>query len=191
MVKKMNKNKKKDLHHWADPLLQGLAFWLGYEQQITRNYELTEGAIFAEAVKLIRANLYKNEKLHTEKMYKDLGLKNYGQERVDIVVSDEDGLISAMEVKRNIKDFRLIKKDFERLMTLKRRHKESKCFLLLVSQSVRPKRYVNDKGTANKIDFIGKDYIAHVKRVCKASSTFRSKAKAHYVCLIEVLPKNK
>lgn len=183
----MKKHKKKDLRHWTDPLLQGLAFWLGYEQQITRNYKLTEGAIFAEAVKLIRANLYKNEKLHTEKMYRELGVKDFGQQRVDLVVSNEDGLIAVLEVKRNIKDFRLIIKDFERLRALNSQHKNTKCFLLFASQGVRPKRFVNEKGTANNIDFIGKNYIAHVRRVCKATSTFRSKEKAHYVCLIEVL----
>ena len=46
-----------EIKHWAEPLLQGLSYWLGYSRVYYSKSLLKEGAITAEAVKIIHSKL--------------------------------------------------------------------------------------------------------------------------------------
>ena len=67
---------------------------------------------------------------------------------------------------------------------------KTRCFLLLVSQGMLPKQFVNAKtGKAVTKEIVAENYVAKVRRVCKATSSFEKKKNAHYSCLIEVISK--
>ena len=173
---------------WAEPLLQGISFWLGYKKQLYRHYPLTEGAIVGEAIHLVYANISENDSLICEKMYKEMGVKDAGQTRADLVIIDKKSKNEKViiEVKRNSASQKLIDGDLKRLSEVKKTKRNVRCFLLLVSQSLKPKKFVNNNGMAVKGDIPIADFHVNVRRVCKATGSFKGKNAAHYACLIEV-----
>lgn len=179
---------KKDLPSWSEPLLQGIAFWLGYKKQLYRHYPLSEGAIIGEACHIIYANISESDSLICEKMYKAMGVRGAGQTRADLVIIDKvtQNEKVIIEVKRNGASVKLINDDLKRLAEVKKTKKNVRCFLLLVSESLRPKSFVNDNGMAVKKTIRFADFHANVRRACKATGSFRGKDSAHYACLIEV-----
>lgn len=201
MVKKKKKNSKNDLPYWAVPLLQGLAFWLGYKRQYCGNYVLTEGAVIGEAVSLFLSILKKDDKLEYEKMYKEMIESDSTNIRADIVITNNNNVKYIIEFKRffrtrinskvkKYENYKRIEEDFEKLINVKNSNNKIRCFLILGSQGLRPNKIVTENGNAKKYQFSDKTYVTHTLRVCKASKSFRVKNNAHYACLIEVL-KNK
>ncbi len=194
MVRKKKKIIKNDIRHWAEPLLQGLTFWLGYKEQLYPNYKLSEGAIIGEAVQLFYSHLRNHEeKLDYEVMYKTFGIYDTGLTRADLVIMKkkekitfEDEILSVIEVKRTNNDG-LFRKDFNKLLKVKKQLAHIKCFLLLVCQGFKPELFVTKKGNAKKKINIDERYKLKVRFVRKASRFFDSEKRAHYACLIEVL----
>jgi hypothetical protein len=178
----------KDLPSWTEPLLQGITFWLGYKKQLYRHYPLSEGAIIGEACHLVYANILEIDSLICEIMYKKMGVKDAGQTRADLVIIDKATQKEKViiEVKRNSASLKLINEDLKRLADVKRKKHNVRCFLLLVSQSSKPKTFVNHNGMAVKKTIPFADFHADVRRVCKATGSFKGKNSAHYACLIEV-----
>jgi len=179
---------KASLSAWINPLLQGLSFWLGYKNQLYRHYPLSEGAIVGEAVQLIYRNLGSKEELHCEVMYRTMhtNIKGMGNARADMVIKANDEPKVIIEIKR-VQTQKLLHEDFIKLSKIKKVIPKVQCFLLLVSQSLRPKTFVTAKGTAIKKLIKTDDYALSVRRVCKASNSFRNTHKANYACLIEVI----
>jgi hypothetical protein len=177
-----------DLPSWSEPLLQGITFWIGYKKQLYRHYPLSEGAIIGEACHIVYANISESDSLICEKMYKEMGIRGAGQTRADLVIIDKTTQKEKIiiEVKRNSASGKLINDDLKRLAEVKKTKKNVRCFLLLVSQSLRPKAFVNDNGMAVKKTFPFTDFHANVRRACKATGSFKGKDSAHYACLIEV-----
>ncbi|MBZ0203659.1 MAG: hypothetical protein K8I03_11645 [Ignavibacteria bacterium] len=195
MVKKKKTINKNDIRHWAEPLLQGLTFWLGYKEQLFPNYQLSEGAIIGEAVQLFYSHLRNNEeKLDYEVMYKTFGINDSGLTRADLVImkrkekkTDEDEILSVIEVKRTNNDG-LFRKDFLKLLKVKKQLSDARCFLLLVCQGFRPDLFVSDTtGRAKRKVIFDNDYKLYVRFVRKASKHFDIEKRANYACLIEVL----
>lgn len=196
------------LPSWGKPTLQGLAFWVGYQEAYYRDYPLSEGAIVGEACNLIRANLNKEKRLLCEVMFKRLvpsGCKtDWGQKRCDLVIAlpKADKVPASqnlakyveivIEVKREKAPNKDIEADLHRLgQYLQDQNKQCRAFLLLVSQRALPSDFVDERsGTASKKEFTIPDSsnTYKVRRVCKASPTFSEKkrASANYACLIEV-----
>jgi hypothetical protein len=177
------------LPKWAEPLLQGLSYWLGYKKQLYRHYPLSEGAIIGEALHLIYSNIGEGEKLECEVMYKMLNknINHMGNAREDIVIKNPNDIpIHVIETKRSIAPNAAIIDDFKKLANAKSKFPNCHFYLLLVAQGRRPSNYVNEDGVAIKGFIHGVNYKLKVRRVCKASDTFKKIDNANYACLIEV-----
>ena len=182
-----------EIKFWADPLLQGLTFWLGYSKVYYHKSLLKEGAITAEAVKIIHSKL-KDDYVECEIMYKKiLSPSGWGNKRADIVIYDsKKNPKYIIEVKRHNTPNKKIDEDLERLSKVIETNNEIRTFLLLVSESKLPNKYVTDSGVAvRKIFNIGDNNSYKVRRVCKASSSFNKKKNAHFAGLIEVFTNDK
>jgi len=136
-------------------------------------------------------------------LYRDLGCKNTGLERADIVLFKKNNAKGAdkkpaeievvIEVKKANAGKALIFNDIKRLSEfINGANADSKAYLLVVSQGKRPKKLVTENGCAikrtNPLGSDNKIVEYKVRRVIKASHSFKSKGRAHYVCSIEVLP---
>lgn len=175
--------------YWSERLLQGTAFWIGYKTQLFKDYPLTEGAIVGEAVSLITGALKEGYTLECEIMYKNLNVNTNRRTRADLVIKKGDYVDSIIEVKRANSANKKIEDDLKRLSNFHKTNPDSRCFLLLVSQKFRPYNYINPNGLAIHKENHTNDYVAKVRRACKAATSFKSKSKAHYSCLIEILYK--
>ncbi len=172
----INWTKDFPLPKWAEPLLQGVAYWMGYKGQLYWGYPLSEGAIVGEAVSFINGNLDIGERLDCEVMYRKLGLANVGQTRADIVISSGDDVKAVIEVKRAVAANHLVKDDLERLCKYHSHNVNARCFLLLVSQNAIPKNYIDpSSGEARRSNMNEADYTAKVRRACKATGTFKKR----------------
>jgi len=176
------------LPKWTDPLLQGLSYWIGYKKQLYPHHPLSEGAIVAESQNLIYSRLEKGQKLYCEYPYTNIiNVKN--ENRVDLVITENDKPSVVIEVKRIEAGMSLIYRDFEKLLVLKSGNKNLKCFVLLVCQQKIPKKFVRRDGISFKGKISIKSIDVKVLRTCKSTNSFKKEAisKANYVSLIEVL----
>ncbi|WP_155987040.1 hypothetical protein [Thioalkalivibrio sp. ALE11] len=192
---------------WLEHALQGLAFWIGHRHSLFNGYPLTEGALVAEACNLIQSNLPHNLVLFPECMYKNLVPKGVeiqnvtGQSRADLVLCSSgakpigrEGNIAqhvefVLEVKRGSAQAGEINADLERLhnFLIADAHRGVRAFLLVVSESFAPRRFVKDgKSWLGAHEIPGADGHFRVRRTVKAAASFSGKESAHYVCLIEV-----
>ena len=178
-----------EIKYWADPLLQGLTYWLGYSRVYYSKSLLKEGAITAEAVKIIHSKL-KEDKVECEVMYKEI-VENgdWGNKRVDIVIfnKNNDKPKYIIEVKRGNVSNTKIDEDLKRLKDVIENSNRIRTFLLLVSENKLPNKYVTEKGVAVIKTFNLENNVSYkVRRICKASSSFKIKNNANYAGLIEV-----
>lgn len=193
-----------DRPYFLESALQGLAFWIGHRHALFRSYPLPEGAIVAEACNLIQANLPESLRLRPECRYKILVPKNKTLDgvgdlaRADLVVFsrtdnfDEETIYErvnfVMEVKRGGASTASIDNDLKRLYQfLNSTPTQARAFLIVVSESKAPKRFVEDgKSKLGSNDIPGANGCFHVRRTVKAAASFSNKSTAHYVSLIEV-----
>ncbi len=191
----MTQNKKitrRTLPPWADPALQGIAYWMGYKSQYDREFDLPEAAIVAELHTLISMRL-KDQKIECEIDYNSLhDSKAVNDTRyADMVIYDKENKrpLYAIEVKRYKTGYDAIKKDIEKLRSLQ--HASGilgKYLIVTVPQKGFPTKLITDQGVApaKLHESFGKN--VYVRRVCKASNSFRHDAvySAQYAILIEV-----
>ena len=180
----MNNTKLK----WIDPLLQGLAYWIGYKKQLYPYYPLSEGAIVGESQNLISTRLTDSQKLFCEMPYVKIEPR-FRMNRADLVITDNDIPSVVIEVKRHQAGIKLIEEDFFKLYGLKSENKKLKCFVLLVSQQELPKKFINKNGVAIRSTLNFNNIAVKVIRNCKSVSSFNAKSvvNSNYCCLIEVL----
>jgi hypothetical protein len=186
----MTKTKNSTLPRWVVPLLQGLSYWVGYKKQFFPYYDLSEGALVAEATQFISSKLESTkEQLKCEVYYKEIIANFDKEERADIVISENDKIKYVVEVKRSKSSQSLLEKDFEKLSRIKIENKRIRCFALVISQGDRPRKFVNEKGLSNKKVYLKKGYKVKAIRVCKTSQSFLPKTieRANYSILIEIL----
>ena len=170
-----------------EPTLQGLSYWVGYRKQIYPHYELTEGALVAEAQLLISTRLDKDQKLVCEYLYKKIYDVSFNL-RADMVIKENDSVNTVIEVKRYSSVRHSIVEDIRKLYWVKDEKPEIRCFLLLVSQQKLPKEFVDKNGLAKRGIFKVAEIRVRVIRNCKSSASFKVKAigSANYCTLIEV-----
>jgi hypothetical protein len=189
----------KDLPDWCPAAAQGLAYWVGYRRAHYDGYHLPEAALVTEACSLIARHLPETLTLVPEYRYSDLLTSSQlvgpltSRSRFDLLIHEAtDGLArprSAIEVKRAAASDNDINIDLRRLAILKQNISGLRCFLLVISESSRPGRFVTPGGGSKK----GKHAIpgaptAHyrVRRTLKAAPKFSEKSVAHFACVIEV-----
>ena len=208
MDKQIKKQKDYNrLPRWVERTLQGLAFWIGHRHALYYGHPLPEGALVAETCNLIQANFGSDKRLICECTYKKLvapGAKIQklgGNERADLVVIGmanrkkitETSNLSELaqmviEVKRGSANKKKIEEDIERLAMLKLKNPKVQTLLFVVSESKLPKDYVTGKGYAKRgIFYIGDNVRYKVRRVCKATASFKVQRSAHYACVIEAM----
>lgn len=184
---------------WTEAAMQGLVFWIGHRRALYSGHLLPEAALVAEACNLIQANLDREFILSAERTYRELVrprrwvLPGENNARVDLVVSHGSGRkrhpLAVIEVKRGRASKGQIDKDLSRLAAMKDLAPDTRCWLLVVSESYIPRRFVSPEGKAR----LGRQGIsgqpnAHfrVRRVCKASAAFTTRSHAHYACIVEI-----
>ena len=174
---------------WANPLLQGLSFWIGYKKQLYPHYPLSEGAIVGESQNLLYSRLEKGQKLFCEYPYSKIIDLPETDNRADLVILENDLPSVVIEVKRYEAGIKLIYSDFEKLSLIKEDNNKIRCFVLLISQQKIPTHFVRKDGIANRGIYIYNSIEFSVIRNCKASSSLKEGAaqNANYATLIEIL----
>ena len=195
---------------WLVNALQCLAYWVGYSRSRFFSYPLSEAAIVAEACALMQAKLPHELILVPERMYRTI-MPNFSssehlteRSRADIVVCDKSARSKGkskdiskdvrfvIEVKRTSASDSEMFEDLRRLGGfLKAANNDARAFLIVVSERKADRRFVQDGGVAvlgkRKVPGCGSSSRYCVRRVLKATQSFKAKGTAHYVCLIEVL----
>lgn len=176
---------------WIDPVLQGLAYWIGYKKQFYHGHLINEGAIVSEALSLLSVNIEPVQKIYCEEMYSKIVSGINRKERADLVIYKNDKIEFVIEVKRFESGKNLIDADLKKLARIKNGNIEIRCFLLLVSQKSIPFLFVNENGVAYRstLSIPNSKFSSKVIRVCKAANSFHEDAylKANYACLIEII----
>lgn len=178
---------------WLEPALQGITFWIGHRRSMYRHYPLTEGAIVAELCNLIHAQLRDGRRLDCEEPYKEiLGTQSAkgssSNQRADLVVTagaTSNNYVAVIEVKRGNSSNADIDEDIRRLASVKVARAGTRAFLIVVSEGIRPRRFVNNAGRAIRKHESGMRYA--VRRVCAASPSVKRGNRANYAVLVEIL----
>jgi hypothetical protein len=169
------------------------------------SYELSEGALTAELCNLIHANLPKDYRLRCELPYKKFFLDGVEMpgivsgKRVDLSVWKRRKTASdhyqqhpkyVIEVKRAKAGNKRIDRDLQRLAAVVEVSNGIRGFLFVMSEGKLPSRFVSEDGHAKgrREKIAGSDYAFSVVQIWKASRSFSHVQKAHYACLIEVVP---
>ena len=179
------------LPKWVDPVMQALAYWIGYKKELYRHHLLNEGAIVAELASLINSNKSEGDIVKCEQYYDQIDGIEDTKIRADISILNENKIHTVIEVKRVEAGTIVIQNDVLKLLTIKEKHPTIKCYQIIVAQGKMPNKYVSDEGVSDRTSYpiVDKDYYTKAIRVCKSTSSFRDESpkKANYVCLIEVL----
>ncbi len=158
----------------------------------------------AELVRLIKGETGPDVKVGCEVLYSTLtSSKSGSKELVDIAISQKNDELSflpsigvrqvAIEVKRHVAGTTKIKEDIVALGKVRQSRGDLRTFLIVVSESKRPKTWVSKNGKAEKRQVLKlsndetKPVKYFVRRVLKAGHSFDKINKAHYCCLIEVV----
>lgn len=188
---------------WMIRALQGITFWIGHRRALYSGYPLGESALVAELCNMIFSHLERSQSLRCEVQYVELvggsetSTITAAKARADIVVSRKPLTRGApavpeyvIEVKRASSSNAQIDHDLRRLAAVKRAHPSFTTYLVVISEAERPRRFVDEDGSALTTTFRIPDteQLYRVRRVLKATSTFRSPDKAQYACLVEVSP---
>ncbi len=195
---------------WAERSLQGLTFWIGYQQARYEGDPLTEGPLVAELRSLLHANRPPGTIIQTERLYRELLPSGVGADllkgdvRTDLVIAKESILAAEpgqltphldfiIEAKRASETQARIDKDIRRLHEVLKLsgRPDLRAWLFLISESDRPDKYVTEQGKSKHGPFdiperVGQGWYV-VRKSCKASALFETRDDAHYACLIEIL----
>ncbi len=182
--------------------LQALAFWVAYQNGRYRHHSLPEGAIVSELTCLLSGDVKGQLTIERELMYKDLleGKPWDTKVRADLAIMPSEpekrGVpVALIEVKRADAPWREIEGDLIALNHFKLLSQNTLTLLVVVAQAHRPNQWVSPNGVSpNEIETIQiqeedktVDIRYKVRRVLKASGSFKMVDSACYCCLIEVL----
>jgi hypothetical protein len=175
--------------------LQGLAHWISYRQTLCHEHHINEGALVAEFVLLLRAQLDKSFGILNEEEY-----SKGNKKRMDIGIIEKDNgkKIAVIEVKRSLAGTQDIKKDIAKLAELKKGNKGILCYLAVISEKNPPGFLEENKTGTGKVKFKlkkknEKPVLENAKlvKLLKSTGAFYGKEgnvqRANYCCLLEVL----
>lgn len=195
---------------WAEPALQAITFWIGWNHTRYRHWPLTEGALANELQRHIASGIDPNEVLCAEVDVKHLRDPTKSDDatiregRVDLVLATKvkkrsprnsefcKSAKALIEIKRSKSGRKQIEDDILRLSQLSQHlNKGARCFLIVISEAGSlPPRFATE-GTAVK----GRQYLDNakypnvryrVRRLCRAQAARNSSKSAHCACLVEV-----
>ena len=189
---------------WMDRSLQGITYWIGHRRALYSGYALGEAALVAELCNMIYTHLDRDQVLRCEVRFEELLNKEAtetgiltSRARADIVVSrklegrrrdPQPGFV--VEVKRASASNAQIDHDLRRLAAVKACHPDLAAFLVVIAEAERPRRFVDEEGAARATVFRvpDTDHLYKVRRVSKATHSFKRMDRAQYACLLEVSP---
>ena len=175
----------------------------GHRRALYSGYSLGESALVAELCNMIFTHLPKEQLFKCEVQYVELlggmitSTLTITKARVDIVLLRRSLRKGAsanaeyiIEVKRASSSNAMIDNDLRRLAAVKRAHPSLVAYLVVIAEADRPKRFVTEAGSALTTIFRipDTDQLYRVRRVLKASHSFKNPDRAQYACLIEVSP---
>lgn len=202
------------LPKFFEPVLQGLAYWVGYERSYFKNYHIAESAAVHEAAKLLSVHIESEQKVFCEVPYSAIKPQNTQKtgtkgKHADILVAKgritEDcfefsSVDFLLEVKRYTKPYRKIAEDIEKLCDYLDEagpYSPVRAFLLVISEHIMPEMFAeifhhdsSDTVSAKREVFpvINREgYYFKVRRLCKALHTDKHSDTAHFVCTVEVV----
>jgi hypothetical protein len=198
MIERPNKCPK-----WLESSLQALAFWMGYEHHLFPHHAISEGAIVNELRNILTCKMNCGLQVHVEYPYKTIQEKGAARKAVagrprsaDLAIVNAGCVqnrsnskkalpqpMAVIEVKRS----RNILHDLKRLSDIRSSTKGLRCFLIVTSHRCRPRMLVDKSGRSRGAKTIGNQRCA-IRRVCKATASFKRPSSAFYACAVEVLP---
>jgi hypothetical protein len=199
----MAKTLVKELPKWAEPALQGISYWIGWNYARYPHWPLTEGALVAELQRLIASNIDSDEALCAEVNVEDLlNPKLTNDEirpgRVDIVLVKKikgqrldahrvrEDAVAIIEVKRS-GPWNKIEEDIVRLSCLERHLGDSaRSFVIITSQAKSFGKHFAKDGVALKPWQSLGDAEYKVRRLCRATAALSGRSSSHCACIIEV-----
>lgn len=170
-------------------MLQGLAYWLAYKEEIAV-CKITEGEVVSEAAQILKLHLPSDYKVEKEVLYRKVASCN---KRADLGILNSTGdyecLIEFKLAKSTNGGFKV---DVEKLDVIKKNNPDVECFVIIVynnwcTQSV-PRGMVNEKGQSSKrsipISLKNKQSRnIRVRRICNAICSKNAKKMKKVVCL--------
>ncbi len=198
-----------EIPKWTSRSLQGLAYWLGYQDALGVSTRLSEGAIATEVLKQMSFHRDKNMIIEPEVLYRHIPELEESKKRTDTNIRADlviafnkradkriphilGSVEAVIEIKHNRSQKRKIYKDIDRMSNQgASSNGRVRGFLLYASLSTTP-RFVDENGTARnvKIETTDSGTRYKVRRVCKALPKADKKKDlipGHYAILIEVI----
>ena len=194
---------------WASNSLQGLAYWLGFQDSYGIDAEINEGSIALVFTTLLLANRATDSHVETEVMYKYIPEYSSNDDvsnrkhRADIVLAKKrrQNLSSpyllhdvqfVIEIKHIKSSIHLVWDDIDYLGNRKKDCNNIRAFLLYASINKRPKHFTLKTGAAKRSkQFTPTNQTPFkVRRACRSTSKipcYNKMADGHYAILIEVL----
>jgi len=159
--------------------MQALAYWLGYERERYRYYNLREIAIVSELVCLLGGALSKKGWLiDCEVPFSEiLGIKkNLPQKRIDFAIRkyfkkkyNKKRYSVLIEVKRFKSRIKAIEKDVKRIASLKSKKKDLSGWVIVCSHGNLPPIWLNASGHARHKHFNVDGGMYRIRRIVHAS----------------------
>ena len=200
-----------DIPTWASPALQGLAFWLGYQDAYGIAANLSEGAIATEFLRLMVAHRDPGRVLEPEVLYRHVAELSgsarlrASPERADLVIARlrradrrrpyPAGAIEALiEVKHSRSQISRVWEDIDFLAEQRTFSGSTiRGFLIYASLGKRPTHFTNEKGAAPpgaRLQHTPNGSRYKIRRVCRATARIPKDnigAAGHYALMIEVV----
>lgn len=211
-VGKPTGTKFKPLPKFFESVLQGLAYWIGYERSYYTNYHIAESAVVHEAAKLFSVHIDSEQKVFCEIPYSAIKpeitpTKGTLGKHADILIAkgkvtedcyDFSSVDFLFEVKRYVKSYGSIVKDIDKLCEYFNEAASLRCaraFLLVVSEHKLPEMFAEIYHHDADYDTVGakrqiypvlnkNGFYFKVRRVCKALHSQSHLESAHYICAI-------
>lgn len=197
----------KELPQWAEPAIQAISYWMGWNHVRYRHWPLTEGALVAELQRLIASNIGSDEALCAEvdvkylcdpKLTTDEKIRGG---RVDIVITKKvkgqrpndkqvrENVVAIIEVKR-AKQWNKIKEDIVRLSMLSSHLGASVRSFVIVTSEAKPfeKRFAKNGKALKPIQSLDNAEYK-VLRLCRATAALGQSKAPHCACIVEVRPR--
>lgn len=169
---------------WLVNAAQGLAHWAAYQSHLYQNAPLPEGALNVAFASLVAASKIVTA-IQFEPQYKDFGVQSLKGQRADFLITDsvDPNVRHVIELVRFTDGYGPSRHEQKRL--LRAASRKTIGWLVVIAQRKRPTQFVSRTGTAwPKSHHHSRAWA--VRRVLKATSSFKSIKNTVYVCVIQV-----
>lgn len=186
----MNKKIESPINH----MVQGLAFWMAYRNEISSIKIIESDAVFV-AADMLRSSLPKDLSVERELTRASSSL-SIGNQRIDLGIKDKinNNYLCLIEFKLADSTNGGYKKDVEKLNAIKQNYPNIDCLIVILYRKsvafTEPQELVGQNGKANKkaktITVANNQLPIRVRRVCNSFSSTTNTKSQKAIC-IEVL----